>query len=93
MERWRGLANRALVRAERRESSARHLYRDAEGVEAELNDLVRLEAECCPFLAFEVGREGGELVLEISGPDEAAPMLDLFAGAEMNFATASSPQS
>jgi hypothetical protein len=48
--------------------------------EAALRELVALEAECCPFLTLDLQRAEGELVLTITGPDEAAPIIaELFA--------------
>jgi hypothetical protein len=38
------------------------------------------EACCCPFLSLELRRAGELLELEISGPDEARPIIaELFA--------------
>ena len=41
-------------------------YRDEPGVEEALRDLIRLEAECCPGVRFDLAREEGTLVLAIS---------------------------
>jgi hypothetical protein len=43
---------------------------------ADLRELVRAEAECCSFLAFEIDPREGEMRLGISGPAEAGPVLD-----------------
>jgi hypothetical protein len=45
-----------------------------------LLELIALEAECCPFLTLALGRVGDDLVLRITGPEEAAPIIaELFA--------------
>ena len=67
-QRWRRLAARALIGAERGEGGARQRLHAADGV----------EAECCPSLSFELS-VGEELVLDVRGPAESAGVLDLFA--------------
>jgi hypothetical protein len=48
--------------------------------EPALRELVALEYACCPFLTLELDRVGDDLVLRITGPDEAAPIIaELFA--------------
>lgn len=79
--RWRALAATALVAAERTEGGAVQTYRDAARVEPELAELVALEAQCCPFLDFALSRDGDRVVLRVSGPDEAAEIVALFAPA------------
>ncbi len=77
--RWQGLAATALTGHSRTRDGARHIYRALPQVEAELADLIELESHCCPFLAFELSRVEDALVLDVTGPDEAAGILDLFA--------------
>jgi hypothetical protein len=52
---------------------------------ARLEAVIAAESECCRFLTFELREHGGELLLSIRGPDEAAPLvrdlLDAFIGA------------
>jgi hypothetical protein len=76
---WRALGESALIGAARTEAAAVQRYRRAPEVEARLRELVALEAECCPFLDFERAEEGDEIVLKVSGPPEAAGMVDLFS--------------
>ena len=78
---WRALAESALIEAERTEAAAVQRYRQAPGVEAKLRELVALEAECCPFLDFDLQARSDELVLSVSGPAEAAGVIDLFSPA------------
>ena len=56
-------------------------YRDDPETVAELEELIRLEGECCAFLDFGLSRSGDEAVLEISGPDGAAEIVAAFAEA------------
>ncbi len=48
------------------------------GLAERLLALIAAEAECCPFLAFDLSRANGDLVLEISGPGEARPVIESF---------------
>ena len=53
-----------------------HFLREAEG---QLRALAAAEAECCPFLEFEIRGDGETLVVDVSGPEMARPLiLDLF---------------
>ena len=45
-------------------------------------ELVVAESACCAFLDFDLGRADGDLVLEISGPALARPVIDMFFAAE-----------
>jgi hypothetical protein len=73
----RELARRALARRERREGSVVLTYRAAPEVETALRDVIRREAECCPFLDFALAPGDGELSLRVSAPAGAEAMLDL----------------
>lgn len=55
----------------------RSRFRDTPDVERRLHELVAAEASCCAFLTLSVTRQQGELWLEITGPDEAAPLMGL----------------
>lgn len=79
-DRWRALADRALVGRERAAGRATLRLASSDGVAEELRELVRLEGECCAFLDMRVEEDGGELVLSIAGPPEADPLLDAFGG-------------
>lgn len=52
--------------------------RDTPEIERRTRALVAAESTCCAFLDFHLGREGGELVLDISGPADARPVIDMF---------------
>jgi hypothetical protein len=46
-----------------------------------LQALVAAESECCPFLAMDLQASDGRLVLDVTGPRTAAPVIaELFAG-------------
>ena len=79
--RWQALADRALIGRERAPGTATLRFADADGVAAELRELVRLEGECCAFLDMRVDEADGELVLSIAGPAGAEELLDAFGGA------------
>ena len=73
----RELARRALAAREREQSAVVLTYRPAPEVEEALRDLIRREAECCPFLDFELVPDERELSLRVSAPPGAEGMLDL----------------
>jgi hypothetical protein len=52
--------------------------RDTPDIERRIRDLVAAESACCAFLHFELARHDGELVLDIAGPAEARPVIDMF---------------
>jgi hypothetical protein len=76
------LMEQALIARERLETSVRLRFRRTAGVETNLEELVALERQCCPFLVFELEKLPSEIVLTISGPESAAALLDeAFGGA------------
>jgi hypothetical protein len=68
-----GLLERAAT-----DSGLRVRLRDTPDVERRTRALIAAEARCCAFLAFDLKRDHGALVLDISGPPEARPVIDLF---------------
>jgi hypothetical protein len=66
----------ALIEGRREDS--RLLLRFRPEAADDVRELVRAEAECCPFLQFEVDAGRSEIVLDVSGPAEAGPVLDDF---------------
>jgi hypothetical protein len=76
----RELARRALVGRDREQDAVVLTYRSAPGVEEVLRDLINREAECCPFLDFELGPDDRKLSLRVSAPPGEG-MLDLIYGA------------
>jgi hypothetical protein len=77
----RELARRALVGRDREQNAVVLTYRSAPEVEEALRDLISREAECCPFLGFELAPDDRELSLRVSAPAGAEGMLDLIYGA------------
>lgn len=41
-----------------------------------LESLIAAEAACCPFLTMDLREAAGRLVLEVTGPDAAAPIIE-----------------
>ena len=72
------LTTDALVERERIEDGVRVRLRDAPGVEGRVRELIAAESKCCAFLTLELERADGELVLDITGPSEARPVIDEF---------------
>jgi hypothetical protein len=52
--------------------------RDTDDVERRVRELIAAESSCCSFLTFALERVDGELVLDIDGPADARPVIDLF---------------
>jgi hypothetical protein len=80
LDRWRRLADRALLESSPIPGGLRRRYRGERDVEDELRALIAAEDDCCPALTFALARAGRELVLELSGPVEL-----------VGFSSASSP--
>ncbi len=55
--------------------------RDTPEIEQRTRELVAAESACCAFLDFDLRRDDGDLVLEISGPRDARPVIELFFAA------------
>jgi MerR family transcriptional regulator, copper efflux regulator len=45
------------------------------GAENALRELIAAEAECCPFLRMTLTRSGDALTLEVTGPEDAQPII------------------
>ena len=56
--------------------------RDTPEIEQRTRALVAAESACCAFLDFNLGRQDGDLVLDISGPADARPVIDMFFASE-----------
>jgi hypothetical protein len=52
--------------------------RDTPDIEQRTRELVAAESRCCAFLTFDLGRDAGDLVLDISGPADARPVIEMF---------------
>jgi hypothetical protein len=51
---------------------------DRPDIERRTRELVAAESKCCAFLDFDVRRENGDLLLDISGPENARPVIEMF---------------
>jgi hypothetical protein len=63
-------------------SGLRVRLRDTPDIEQRTRELVAAESACCAFLDFTLGREDGDLVLDITGPQNARPVIEMFFAAE-----------
>lgn len=63
-------------------SGMRVRLRDTPDIEQRTRELVAAESACCAFLDFKLGREDGDLVLDIAGPQTARPVIEMFFPAE-----------
>lgn len=76
------LASDGLIDRTSTDAGLRVRLRDTPEIEARTRELVAAESKCCAFLDFELGREDGSLVLEVSGPEAARPVIDMFFARE-----------
>jgi hypothetical protein len=60
------------------ETGMRVRLRDTSDIEQRTRELVAAESACCAFLDFALGREDGDLMLDISGPEDARPVIAMF---------------
>jgi hypothetical protein len=52
--------------------------RDTPEIERRTRELIAAESRCCAFLDFNLSRDRGDLVLDISGPEDARAVIDMF---------------
>lgn len=69
------LAGRALRSREPIAGGERLTFARSDEIERELEAVVAAEASCCAFLAFDIERHDDRLVLDISGPQDARPVI------------------
>ena len=60
------------------DNGVRVRLRDTPDIEHRTLELVAAESRCCAFLDFDLSRQDAELVLDISGPEDARPLIELF---------------
>ena len=63
-------------------SGMRVRLRDTPDIEERTRELVAAESACCAFLDFTLGREDSDLVLDITGPQNARAVIEMFFVAE-----------
>jgi hypothetical protein len=74
------LAKRALRSREQTAHGERLTFDADDEIERELGTAVAAEASCCAFLTMDLQRRDDRLVLDISGPQDARPIIaELFA--------------
>jgi hypothetical protein len=69
------LARNALLEAEQTPDGALIRLRDDAAVRSELDRLIESERRCCSFLEFAVEEAEGELLVGVSGPPQARPLI------------------
>jgi hypothetical protein len=80
VEEYAALARRALRSREPIAHGERLTFDGDAGTERELLAAIDAESRCCAFLEMRLRREGDALVLDVTGPDEAGPVVEqLFA--------------
>ena len=72
------LACDALLDRRSTAAGLRLRLRDTPEVEQRARELVAAESICCPFLEFDLSRQDGDLVLDVSGPEDARPVIDMY---------------
>lgn len=74
------LAQRALRSREQTDHGERLTFDAGDEIEHQLRAAVAAEASCCAFLTMDLRRRDDHLVLDISGPQDARPIIaELFA--------------
>jgi hypothetical protein len=71
----RKLGEVAFLDVEARPDGAVPSFRNSEEVQAELTSIVDAEAVCCSFLDLSVHPDGERLILAISAPPDAMPVV------------------
>ena len=71
----REIARRALRSTRPIDGGVQLTFADAGGARSRLEDLVAAEAVCCPFLTLDLRQSGEDLVLDVTGPEEAQPVI------------------
>jgi hypothetical protein len=82
------LASVALVDAVRTPDGARLQLRRDDSVEASLRRLIEAERRCCSFLEFAVDLRCAGILVEVSGPPSARPLIDRLFDLEPSARTA-----
>ena len=73
---WEALLRDAALGRERLPHGARVRLCDAPGIAERARALIAAEGACCAFLAFDLGADDGALRLDVTGPDDARPIID-----------------
>jgi hypothetical protein len=77
-----GLAADAVLDRTPTATGLRVRLRDTPEIEQRTRELIAAESRCCAFLAFDLSRDAGDLVLDITGPEDARPVIEMFFAPE-----------
>jgi hypothetical protein len=72
------LAADGLIDRTDTERGVRVRLRDTPEIEQRVRELAAADSRCCAFLDFTLGRNDDVIVLDISGPEGARPVIELF---------------
>jgi hypothetical protein len=72
------LAADGLIDRTPTDGGVRVRLRDTPDIERRTRELIAAEARCCAFLNFDLRRVEDALVLDITGPPEARPVIEQF---------------
>lgn len=72
---WERLCARALRARRSAPDGVELTFAAIEGVELELRELARLEAECCSFAVWDVQPRDGEIVLDVTASGEGVAVV------------------
>jgi hypothetical protein len=75
---YRALFADAYVRGERTPSGVRWTFRNDDGIETRIRALADKERGCCAFLHMAVTAVDGEVLWDVTGPDNAGEFLDQY---------------
>jgi hypothetical protein len=79
-EATRELARSALRSRERIADGARLLFEPGADTERRLREIIAAEARCCAFLRMDLRPAADALILDVTGPAQAEPIIaELFA--------------
>ena len=77
----KAIGRTSLRRVERTSQRARLRFARADAVRERLDEIVEAESRCCAFMDFELSEAGDEIVMTISVPEGAEPVLAEFVAA------------
>jgi hypothetical protein len=80
--RWEQLTARAMTRRAETADGLRLCFRPEPGAEEELRALATMENECCPWAAWTVRTEAGQIELDVrsASAEGIAALHDMFTG-------------
>ncbi len=79
---WKRLSECALRERRPTASGMQLVFYAEQGVERELRELARLEADCCSFADWKVERREDALVLDVTAPPERVPAVRALLAAD-----------